>query len=250
MTPNVVPLRRAAGAPGGGQFAPAGHRESAVELSGPGEPNSARNPELPPGPDQVFTAPTGSMSGVDLAARAALMDDTAPTVTDPEGRYPVLTGPKYDRDQWRTSAEVARLLRADLKAAQESAALPPSAVFSVRSESFAGGQSVRVEIRNLPDREILDDHPDYPHRLNRAARELERAVRRMANAYNRDASDRASDVYDVHYYAQVSIETESGRRTRQHLAAEEKTRAIWRRQAQHPDQGNTNMTTARQTSGR
>ena len=71
-----------------------------------------------------------------------------------------------------------------------SAALPPSAVFSVRSESFAGGQSVRVEIRNLSDREILDDHPDYPHRLNRAARELERTVRRMANAYNRDASDR------------------------------------------------------------
>jgi hypothetical protein len=45
--------------------------------------------------------------------------------------------------------------------------------------------------------------------LNRPARELERTVRRMANSYNRDASDRASDVSDVHYYAHVSIETES-----------------------------------------
>jgi len=162
------------------------------------------------------------MSGVDPAARAALLDETAPTVTDPEGRYPVVIGPKYDRDAWRTSAQVAGLLRADLKAAQRSGALPPSAEFSVRSESFAGGQAVRVEIRNLPDSEILDDHPDYPHRLNRDARELERTVRRMANTYNRDASDPQSDVYDAHYYAHVDIETESSRRTRQRLAAQER----------------------------
>lgn len=77
-----------------------------------------------------------------------------------------------------------------------------------------------MEIRNLPDREILDDHPDFPHRLSPAARELERTVRRVANAYNRDASDRQSDVYDVHYYAHVKIETEGGRRTRQHLDPE------------------------------
>lgn len=124
-----------------------------------------------------------------------------------------------------------RLLRADLKAAQAGGALPASAVFSVRSDSFAGGQSVRVEIRNLPDREILDDHPDFPHRYGPAARELERAVRRMANAYNRDASDSQSDVFDVHYYAHVSIETEDSRQPRQLLAAEEKIRAIWRRRA-------------------
>lgn len=99
--------------------------------------------------------------------------------------------------------------------------LAACAVFSVRSETFTGGQAVRVEIRNLQDREIQDDHPDYPHRLNPAARELERTVRRMANAYNRDASDRQSDVYDVHYYAHVSIETEAGRRIRQRVAADE-----------------------------
>ena len=51
--------------------------------------------------------------------------------------------------------------------------------------------------------------------------EFERTVRRLANAYNRDASDRQSDVYDVHYYAHVTIETEASRRTRQSLAAEE-----------------------------
>ena len=133
--------------------------------------------------------------------------------------------PKYAVDPHPSSVEVARLLRADLKAAQASAALPPSAVFSVRSEAFAGGQAVRVEIRNLSDREILDDHPDYPRRLNRAARELERTVRRMANAHDWDASDRASDVYDVHYQAHVSIETERGRRTRQRMDAEEMRRA-------------------------
>jgi hypothetical protein len=217
MTPNTTQQRRAAGTPAGGQFAPAGHREAAVQLGGPSAPH-AGTPEPPPAGDPEHTAPTGTLTGVDPAARAALLDETAPTVTDPEGRYPVVTGPKYDRDRWRTSAGVARLLRADLKAAQQSAALPPTAVFSVRSETFAGGQSVRVEIRNLPDREILDDHPDYPNRPSRAALELERTVRRMANAYNRDASDRQSDVYDVNYLALVSVETESGRRTRQRLA--------------------------------
>ena len=229
MTPNTTQQRRAAGTSAGGQFAPAGHREASVALGGPTAPR-AGTPEPPHTGDAEYTAPTGTLSGLDPAARAALLDETAPTITDPEGRYPVVTGPKYDREAWRTSAEVARLLRADLKAAQVSAALPPTAMFSVRSESFAGGQSVRVEIRNLPDREILDDHPDYPHRLGRAARELEHVVRRLANAYNRDASDRASDVYDVHYNAQVSIETEGSRRTRQFLTADEMTQATRRRQ--------------------
>ena len=229
MTRNVVPLRQAAGTPAGGQFAPVGHREAVVTLTEPGAPH-AGPPRGPRAGDAASTAPTGSMSGVDPAARAALLDETAPTVTDPEGRYPVVTGPKYDRDTWRTSAEVAGLLRADLKSAQESAALPPNAVFSVRSETFAGGQAVWVEIRNLPDSETLDDHPDYPNRLSRGARELERTVRRMANAYNRDASDRQSDVYDVHYDAHVSIETESGRRSRRRLAAEE-SRALRRRRS-------------------
>jgi hypothetical protein len=151
------------------------------------------------------------------------MDETAPTVTDPEGRYPVVVGPRFDSDPRRSAAQGARLLRSDVKAAQAAAALPPPAVFSVRSDSHSGGQSVSVEIRNLPDREILDDHPDYPRRLNRQARELERAVRRMANAYNRDASGRASDFYDVHYYAYVSIETEADRRTRETLAAKERS---------------------------
>ena len=219
MTQNTTQRRQAAGTPAGGQFAPGGHREAAVTLGEPGA-QQAGSPGRSRTGDAAWTAPTGSRSGVDPAARAALLDETAPTVTDPEGRYPVVTGPKYDRDTWRTSAEVARLLRSDLKAAQRSAALPPSAVFSVRSESHADGQSVRVEIRNLPDREVLDDHPEYPNRLSRSARELERTVRRMANAYNRDASDRQSDVYDVHYYAQVDIETESGRRARQRLAEE------------------------------
>ena len=232
MTANVVPMRRPAGTREGGRFAPTGHAETAVSLvPTAGSTGHAGAPAdgLPSSPDRVFAAPTGSMTGVDPKARAALLDETAPTVSDPDGRYPVTIGPKYDRDRWRSAAEVARLLRADLKAAQESAALPPSAVFSVRSESFAGGQSVRVEIRNLPDREILDDHPDYPNRLNRDARELERTVRRMANAYNRDASDSQSDVFDVHYYAQVSIETEASRQSRQYLAAEEEIQACWRR---------------------
>jgi len=220
MTPNAAPPRRAAGTPDGGQFAAVGHREASVALTEPAA-HQAGNPGWSRTGDAACAAPTGTLTGVDPAARAALLDETAPTVTDPEGRYPVVTGPRYDPDQWRTSAEVARLLRADLKAAQQSAALPPTAVFSVRSESFAGGQAVRVEIRNLPDPEILDDHPDYPHRLNRDARELERTVRRMANAYNRDASDRQSDVYDVHYYAHVMIETEAGREARQRLAAKE-----------------------------
>jgi len=147
MTPIVVPLRRAAGTPSGGQFAAAGHREAGVALTEPAVKSTAGKQVPPPEPGEASTAPTGSMAGVDPAARAALLDETAPTVTDPEGRYPVVTGPKYDRGPRRTSAEVARLLCEDLKAAQQSRALPPTAVFSVRSESFAGGQAVRVEIR-------------------------------------------------------------------------------------------------------
>lgn len=107
----MIPRRRSAGTPAGGQFAPAGHTEPGVTLSpastAPAADGTGSASPLLPEPDAEFTGPTGSLTGFDPAARAALLDETAPTVEDRDGRYPVVIGPKYDPATWRSSAEVA-----------------------------------------------------------------------------------------------------------------------------------------------
>ncbi|MGS0686820.1 hypothetical protein ACVBEQ_17025 [Nakamurella sp. GG22] len=104
MTPNVVPKRRPAGTSAGGQFAPTARSETRVAVSAPGgSPSLSAGGGDGPTPvgHPECAAPTGTLSGVHPAARAALLDESAPTVTDPEGRYPVVIGPRFESDPRR-----------------------------------------------------------------------------------------------------------------------------------------------------
>jgi hypothetical protein len=61
-------------------------------------------------------------------------------------------GSKYTG--WRSSAEVAKDYRADVKAAIKAGELPPGLKLSVKSNSYTGGQSIDVTVR-----EVGDDFP-------------------------------------------------------------------------------------------
>jgi len=64
------------------------------------------------------------------------------------------TGEKYDRAQWRSSADIAKGIRADIKAAVTAGDLPGKDAgfkYSVRSESFAGGQAVNINVIGSSD---------------------------------------------------------------------------------------------------
>lgn len=140
---------------------------------------------------------------------------------------PDFYGSKYTG--YRPAAEVAKLIRAELKAAQKAGELPTEIKFSVTSDYFSGGQSVSVEIRGWTDEEVWEtyqDAYDMPRKSIRpAAAGVKRKVERIANAYNRDRSDSQVDYFDVMYYCRVEFESDW---RRQYRARETAARAAKR----------------------
>lgn len=130
-----------------------------------------------------------------------------------DGQYRTVTGAKFD-DQWHSAADVARNVRADLKAAVAAGEFPPGVTFSVRSESYAGGQSVRAEIRGLTNAQIfdpeLDDDRHGSARYSAETREMLAKLESYVDAYNKTTSDPYTDYHDNRYFGFANVETERG----------------------------------------
>lgn len=182
--------RRPAGTPTGGQFAETQRGEADVDLLA----DTAATPEpigwQPPEPGTVKEDPL----------------------------YPEWTGSKYTG--WRDIASVATDVRKDLKDATNAGYLPRSVgghdiSYSVKVDKYAGGQSMRVEIRGIADRDIYGDPDSHLYRDvygNRTrtdeTKELNRKVARIASAYNQDSTNTQVDYFNTMYYCTVDIEDE------------------------------------------
>lgn len=130
-----------------------------------------------------------------------------------------------------TAAEIAKAIRADIKQAQQEGLLPASWSYSVRSETFAGGQSIDVEVRDCADawqecdgtvpgsrREfpgggwtaspcsICDGSEPHHRTLTEEASVAKMTLERIHNAYNHDGSETQVDYFDVRYYGTVQFE--------------------------------------------
>lgn len=132
-------------------------------------------------------------------------------------------GTKYAATKDLNRVEIAKLIRADIKAAVANGSLP-KASYSVKTESYAGGGSINVRIANVEkpgfvlanaDR-IRWDH-ENPHAglcgcpsearwlYSGDARELLRAVDAIMGAYNYDGSDIQSDYFNVRFYGHAEF---------------------------------------------
>ena len=94
------------------------------------------------------------------------------------------------------AAKVAKMVRADIKAAKTNGDLPNDIKTSVRTRKYAGGQAVDVTITGWNAEAVWA--PD--HTLTTAARYVQRTIETIRSAYNRNASDPMVDYYDVTYY--------------------------------------------------
>jgi hypothetical protein len=126
--------------------------------------------------------------------------------------YNNFTGSKFDSNL--SIVEIAKRVRADIKAAIKAGDLPAGLKVSVRAETFSGGCALRVcimacpfNIMNIARVEFDMDHPhDYPEteevraRYNERASEMQEALDSIVQAYNRDSSDIASDYFNVKFY--------------------------------------------------
>lgn len=130
-------------------------------------------------------------------------------------------GYRYDEVSGATCGDIAKMVRRDIKQAQEEGLLPSRWSYSVRSDT----NSISVEVRDCLDAwrdcDGLNCHnvwcsarndPAYAHAsdLHQVLTEEGEAARmtleRIHNAYNHDGSELQSDYFDVRYYGGVSFE--------------------------------------------
>ena len=127
-----------------------------------------------------------------------------------------------------SATDIAKAMRADIKQAVSEGLLPAGWSYSVRSDTFAGGCSVDVEVRDCPDAWQECDggakchnvwcaarndpkyaHAAAPHQvLTDDAEAAKMTLERIHNAYNHDGSEIMVDYHDVRYYGVVTFETE------------------------------------------
>lgn len=139
-------------------------------------------------------------------------------------------GIKYDSKL--TTKEIARLVREQIKREMKDGVLPKMKV-SVKMDTFAGGSSINITVKEAPFRVLNPRHVELEYR-NDFSREAMGDRRRepvhteyaksilnhledIANQYQRDNSDTQTDYFDVKFYLDVRFDGEMQRAEREHI---------------------------------
>jgi hypothetical protein len=123
------------------------------------------------------------------------------------------TGSKYEVTKDLDLAQVAKLVRADIKATQKAGFLPAGLECSVRISRYSMGQSLDVRITAAPFVVYVPEHQVDANRdagvrcpfLTRSAVAAFDVIEAIVEAYNRDRSDTQSDHFDVRFYGHVEF---------------------------------------------
>lgn len=169
-------------------------------------------------------------------------------------------GYKYEEGTKLSTAGIAKLIRAEIKTAIGEGLLPERWTYSVRSESFSGGSSIGVSVKNCADAwvecpgykigskhelpgggwtatgcgnvwcKVGGEHKDLAgaetHEvLTEEALAAKMTLERIHGAYNHDGSEMMVDYFDVNYYGGVNFQDARSAR----FEAEEKARKAERR---------------------
>lgn len=168
-------------------------------------------------------------------------------------------GAGYDPHRYESAADIAKRMRADIKAAVAAGELPAAPKYSVRVENYSGGRSIDINVLDWPSAwqqcdgykpghgagsgrpELCTDYfcaprlellgeqrpGSQPHEvLTVDARAALKVLEAIHGAYNYNRSDSMVDHFDVNFYGSVSFETASQARSR---AAESAKRDARRR---------------------
>jgi hypothetical protein len=148
-------------------------------------------------------------------------------------------GAKYAETGGQTTAQIAAMIRADIKAAVNVGTLPGKPVkYSVRTDNFSGGSSIDVRVKDWPEawqectgiipgsedgytardcRNMwcaghyeMRDNPNVEHHkvLTVEGQRVQKVLEVIHRAYNHDGSEILTDYFDVRFYGQVNIDRE------------------------------------------
>jgi hypothetical protein len=127
-------------------------------------------------------------------------------------------GSKYV--QGRSTKEIARLIRQEIKKGISDGTYPKGLKVSVRYKSFSGGSSIDCDIVALPKgfrvysretsgsmgeagarpEDLLNSPGQYCSKYSSELAELRGKLKAMVQAYRRDDSDAMVDYFDVNFY--------------------------------------------------
>lgn len=146
----------------------------------------------------------------------------ANTNNDP---YAIAYGNKYAATKDLRRPEIAKLIRADIKAAVKAGALP-AAKYSVVCQSYSGGGSINVRIADvakpgfvLANEARLRWDAENPHGGlcgcpseamwldSEEARAVKATVEKIMGAYNFDGSDSQTDYFHVRFYGHAEFDS-------------------------------------------
>jgi hypothetical protein len=124
-------------------------------------------------------------------------------------------GSKYRETQGLDVAEIAKLVRKDIKAAQKRGDLPKAMKASVRIERYSGGQSLDVEIKSgvsgVLNKARIDDNARNPYGqpvhpiLSDYGKALLDTIKALVGAYNFDNSDLQTDYHYVRFFSHIQF---------------------------------------------
>lgn len=126
-------------------------------------------------------------------------------------------GKNYRATEDLDIVDIAKLMRADLKAAQADGTIPAGSKISVRGRRYSGGQSIDICVEVPFWTRVPEGETDaarglghkWPWLVRRAALILER-MEAIHAAYNFDNSDGMTDYFHTRYYGDVSLEPLKG----------------------------------------
>lgn len=131
-------------------------------------------------------------------------------------------GANYANTRSLSFKEVVQLIREEIKIRYPE----PEYKFSIRTEYFANGQAIHVEVKELPfnpysaeytkmfkagtdARKIQDEMRDNHYELySPEYQKLEQSLKRIVSQYNYDDSDPMTDYFSVRFYDHIRLDTE------------------------------------------
>ncbi|HKY40650.1 MAG TPA: hypothetical protein VJN18_32165 [Polyangiaceae bacterium] len=121
-------------------------------------------------------------------------------------------GSKYTETKNLRSAEIAKLIRADIKAAIALGELPAGIKCSVTTDTFSGGSSIDIRVKACPvqiwTEAFLTADPKVffeGERVTEEAKAILKTLKAIHRQYNFDHSDIQTDYFHVRYYGDASF---------------------------------------------
>lgn len=182
---------------------------------------------------------TGRLEGVETTSGLFTRIDEAPapeTKPAPASFSPrycdptnEIRGSNYGTTQRLDIADIAKMVRADIKAAKKAGKLPKKGLkTSVRIGRYSGGQSLDITVKTVPFQVLnpewlvweASDEGQYgcgPAGLDRYTSKAQKTLdllKGILQSYNRDNSDSMSDYFDVRFYGDVRFDSDLTRAER------------------------------------